>query len=196
MHDGTRPSHRRALPALTAILVVTCGLVAGCGASGGPAGLGGGAAITEAPTSTTMSEAAALADATRLLDPTGTGRETPAEVACVKQTVVDDPNIDELAHNMATYANKDLRQAVMTRYLNCASDFVLDLYMAYAPASLTADQRACIRARYTRLTVARLAEVMVQDPDAGQTGPLLISSCTGNDVGDPFAGIDTVPPTP
>ena len=72
---------------------------------------------------------------------------------------------------MAQIENKDLRQLVMTDYLNCAYNFVLDLYMRFAPSDLSPRQKACIRSKFTELNVNRLSEVMVEDPDAGYTGP-------------------------
>ena len=144
-------------------------------------------ALNPAP-GTTFSPQARLAQARSLLDPSGTGRVTAAEVECVAKEVSDNPAREQIASNMARIRNKDLQETVMLAYLGCAYDFVLDTYIAYVPASLTPDQRACIRGTYKKLDLRRFAEVIVVDPDAGQTGPLIIKTCTvGGDGTDPFA---------
>jgi len=58
-------------------------------------------------------------------------------------------NLTELAGNceavvICVSADKDLREVVMIDYLTCAYDFVLNLYMRFAPASL-AWSRALLR---------------------------------------------------
>ena len=102
---------------------------------------------------------------------------TAAQVACVARVVVQNSNVDQIANDMAQINNADLRELVMTDYLLCAYNFVLDLYMRFAPAGLSKPQLACIRSKFTQLEVGRLAEVMVLDPDAGYTGPLVINAC-------------------
>jgi hypothetical protein len=121
---------------------------------------------------------AQLAEARRLLDPDHEPKSpTEAQVVCVAQAVVLQPPIDEIAEDMAQIENKDLRQLVMTDYLNCAYNFVLDLYMRFAPSDISPAQKVCIRSKFTELNVNRLSEVMVLDPDAGYTGPLVIHAC-------------------
>jgi hypothetical protein len=121
---------------------------------------------------------AQLAEARRLLDPDHEPKSpTLKQVECVAGAVVLEPTIDEIAEDMAQIENKDLRQLVMTDYLNCAYNYVLDLYMRFAPTDLSAPQKVCIRSKFTQLNVNRLSEVMVLDPDAGYTGPLVIHAC-------------------
>jgi hypothetical protein len=121
---------------------------------------------------------AQLAEARRLLDPDHEPKSpTLTQVECVAQAVVLQPTIDEIAEDMAQIENKDLRQLVMTDYLNCAYNFVLDLYMRFAPSDISPQQKVCIRSKFTQLNVNRLSEVMVEDPDAGYTGPLVIHAC-------------------
>ena len=116
---------------------------------------------------------AQLAEARRLLDPDHEPKPpTTAQVACVARVVVLNPTVDEIANDMAQIENGDLRELVMTDYLHCAYDFVLDLYMRFAPSGLSTEEKACIRSKFTQLTVQRLSEVMVYDPDAGYTGPV------------------------
>jgi len=132
--------------------------------------------------------AAQLAEARRLIDPDNEPRSpTAAEVACVARVVVLNPTIDQIANDMAQIQNKDLRQLVMTEYLDCAYNYVLDLYMRFAPAGLSPPQLACIRSEFTRLNLNRLAEVMADDPDAGYTGPLVIHACQTGAKTDPLA---------
>ncbi len=146
------------------------------------------------PPGTSPTGADRLVEARTLLDPTRTGKVTDEQVACVATAVVDNPAREQIASNMGRIRNKDMQQVVMASYLSCAFDFVLDTYMAYAPADLTMPQRACIRATYTKLELQRLAEVIVVDPDAAQTGPLVVKACTtGGDGGDPFAGVAPPP---
>jgi hypothetical protein len=158
------------LPAIAATVVLV-----GCGGSSvaGPPG-------TNAPTSQQ------LAEATRLLDPLHTGKTTRIEDDCVARTVVENTNLDILANDMAQVTNGDLRQAVMTAYLLCAYNFVLDIYMRFAPAGLSAPEKACIRSKFAQLDVGRLAEVMVLDPDAAYTGPLVIESCSSGSTTNPL----------
>ena len=60
-----------------------------------------------------------------------TGKTTTAENQWVARVVVQNPNLDILANDMAQVTNKDLREAVMTSYLGCAYNFVLDTYMRF-----------------------------------------------------------------
>jgi hypothetical protein len=130
------------------------------------------------PTQGSPPNKAQLDEASRLLNPDNQspGPDTKG-VDCVARVVVQDPNVDALANDMAQVPNKDLRQLVMTDYLNCAYNFVLDLYMRFAPSGLSADELGCIRQKFTELDVNTLSEVMVEDPDAGQTGPLVMHAC-------------------
>ena len=123
--------------------------------------------------------AAQLAEAKRLLNPENASPKPPSEsdVDCVARVVVKNPTVDQIANDMAQIPNKDLRQLVMTDYLHCAYNFVLDLYMRFAPAGMSAAELECIRAKFTELNINTLSEVMVEDPDAGQTGPLLMHAC-------------------
>jgi hypothetical protein len=131
--------------------------------------------------------AAQLAEARRLIDPeNGPVEPTAQQVDCVARVVVMNPAVDQIANDMAQTPNKDLREVVMIDYLTCAYDFVLDLYMRYAPASLTAEKRSCVRLKFTQLTVKRLAEVIVEDPDAGYTAPLLIHACETGSTENPL----------
>jgi hypothetical protein len=104
----------------------------------------------------------------------------------VAKVVVLNPDLDQIANDMAQIPNKDLRQAVMTAYLQCAYNYVLDLYMRFAPAGLGGSELACIRSKFTQLDVGRLSEVIVEDPDAGYTGPLVIKSCTTGSSSNPL----------
>ena len=132
--------------------------------------------------------AAQLAEAKRLVDPDHEPTEpTPAQIVCVARVVVLNPTVDEIANDMAQIQNADLRELVMTDYLRCAYNFVLDLYMRFAPAGLSHPELACIRSEFSRLEVGRLAEVMVLDPDAGYTGPLAIHACETGAKTDPLA---------
>ena len=45
---------------------------------------------------------------------------------------------------------------------------------------------ACIRSKFTELTVQRLSEVMILDPDAGYTGPLVIHPCQTGSKSNPL----------
>jgi hypothetical protein len=131
--------------------------------------------------------AAQLAEARRLLDPDHEPKPpTAAQVACVARVVVLDPTVDEIANDMAQIENGDLRELVMTDYLHCAYDFVLDLYMRFAPSNLTPEQKSCVRSKFTQLTVQRLSEVMILDPDAGYTGPLTIHLCQTGSTANPL----------
>jgi len=146
---------------------------------------------------TTLTPEQRQSEARSLLDPTHTGKVSPAEVDCVAASVVDDPLREQVASRMARVQNKDLQQMVMGAYLQCAYDFVLDQYMVYAPQDLTAQQKTCVRGTYKALDVQRFAEVIVLDPDAGQTGPLVLKACRGQgDGSDPFAVVaPTQPPS-
>jgi hypothetical protein len=132
---------------------------------------------------------AQLAEARRLVDPDHEpASPNNAEVECVARVVVLNPNVDEIANDMAQIPNADLRELVMTDYLGCAYNYVLNLYMRFAPSDLTAPQKTCVRKQFTLLTVKRLSEVMVLDPDAGYTGPLVIQACkSGTAKVDPLA---------
>ena len=171
---------RRAV-VIGAIAIVGTLVLAGCGSSSKP------------QTATTTSgsggpTAAQLAEARRLIDPDNEPTSpSAATVDCVAKVVVLNPSIDQVANDMAQIQNKDLRQLVMTEYLRCGYDYVLNLYMRFAPAGLSAPQLACIRRQFTQLQVSRLAEVMVEDPDAGYTGPLVIHACETGAKTDPLA---------
>ena len=174
---------RSVLPTVSRRLLVfaclLCLVAAACGGSSNKQPAAG--AQGTPPTKAQLDEAA------RLLNPDNNSPGPPAAgISCVASNVVQDPNVDELANDMAQVPNKDLRQLVMTDYLHCAYDFVLDLYMRFAPANLGADQLKCIREKFTQLTVDTLSEVMVEDPDAGQTGPLVIQACATHSSVNPI----------
>jgi hypothetical protein len=167
---------------VVAIMVAASSVFAACGGASKPGAptlpAGGSGGLT----------AAQLAEAKRLVDPDNEPiPPTRAEIACVARVVVLNPSIDEIANDMAQLNNADLRQLVMTEYLDCAYNFVLDLYMRFAPAGLSRTALSCIRSEFTRLNVNRLAEVMVLDPDAGYTGPLVIHACQTGAKTDPLA---------
>jgi hypothetical protein len=159
-------------------------VVADCGGSDAATkssnGTGGG------PSSGAPS-AAQLAEARRLINPNGVAQAPKAaEVDCVARVVVQNPTVDQIANDMAQIPDKDLRQLVMTDYLNCAYNFVLDLYMRFAPAGLSSSELACIRSKFTELDTGRLSEVIVEDPDAGYTGPLVIQACESGARSNPL----------
>jgi hypothetical protein len=134
-----------------------------------------------------------LDEARRLVNPDNSpGTLTDNEVDCVARTIVMNPDMDQIANDMAQIENKDLREVVMIDYLTCAYNFVLDLYMRFAPSGLNSTELACIRSKFTELTVKRLAEVIVEDPDAGYTGPLVIRACKSHAPGNPLAHV-TIP---
>ena len=163
-------------------VVLTLLMLAACGGSKS------GASTTTPVSGAGRLTAAQLAEARRLIDPDNEPKSpTAPEVACVARVVVLNPTIDQIANDMAQIQNKDLRQLVMTEYLDCAYNYVLDLYMRFAPAGLSPPQLACIRSEFTRLNVNRLAEVIADDPDAGYTGPLVIHACQTGAKTDPLA---------
>jgi hypothetical protein len=168
------PGGERERPLLVLGALAGCLVLAACGKSTSPRP--GSAAPTKSQ----------IAEATRLIDPLKTGKTTTAENQCVARVVVQNPNLDILANDMAQVTNKDLREAVMTSYLGCAYNFVLDTYMRFAPAGLSSAEAACIRTKFTELPVSRLAEVMVKDPDAEYTGPLVIQACTTGSTSNPL----------
>ena len=175
MSEGAGTRYRRV--AALAWVAIALTVAAGCGGSK-PASHPGPSAPT----------AAQLAEARRLLDPDNLQKDpAPADVACVARVVVQDPNVDAIANDMAQIADKDLRELVMTDYLHCAYDYVVDLYMRFAPAGISPAQLKCIRSKFTELTVKRLSEVIVEDPDAGYTGPLVIASCKSGAKTNPLA---------
>jgi hypothetical protein len=156
-------------------------VVASCGGSSGSSAADNGSKGGD-PTH------AQLEEARRLLDPENDPQQPqPQEVDCVARVVVQNPTVDEIANDMAQIPNKDLRQLVMTDYLHCAYNYVLDLYMRFAPPGLSAEELRCIRGKFTELDVNLLSEVMVEDPDAGQTGPLVMNACRSGSPQNPLA---------
>ena len=165
-------------PRTPVVVIVVALTLAACGGGREPARVSAAAARKAARAGTPGLTPAQLAEATRLLDPDHEPKSpNAAQVACVARVVVRNPPVDEIANDMAQIQNGDLRQLVMTDYLQCAYDYVLDLYMRFAPAGLSPAELACIRSKFTQLSVSRLSEVMVLDPDAGYTGPLVIHAC-------------------
>jgi hypothetical protein len=163
---------------------LVAGCIAGCGNNKGGTSQGPGK-----PT------AVEVAQARRLLDPQNTGLTTQQQDTCVAEAVVQNPDMDELANDMAQIQNGDLRQAVMSAYLVCAYNFVLDIYMRFAPTSFTAAEKTCLRDQFTQLDVGTLAEIIVQDPDAQYVGPAVIHACLSHSGVDPLKHIQ-IPSTP
>jgi hypothetical protein len=173
-HPGRR-SLRTVSVVSSASIVLAVVAAAGCGGSGAAAKSSNG---SSAGPSTGAPSAAQLAEARRLINPNGDAQAPKAaDVECVARVVVQNSTVDQIANDMAQIPNKDLRQLVMTDYLDCAYDYVLDLYMRFAPAGLSSSELACIRSKFTQLDTGRLSEVIVEDPDAGYTGPLVIKAC-------------------
>jgi hypothetical protein len=110
----------------------------------------------------------------------------PAAVRCVAKTVVENPLLDQVANDIAQVPNKDLRQAVMFAYLQCGYNYILDTYMRFAPPGLGKTQLTCVRSKFAQLSVQSLAEVIVEDPDAGYTGPLVIQACKSGSKTNPL----------
>ena len=166
------------LMSVTAVLAIAA---CGGGSSPGPPRAGSGSGGSGGFT------AAQVAEARRLLDPDNEpSSPTAAQIACVVHTIVLDPTVDQIANDMAQIEDKDLRQLVMTDYLTCAYNYVLDLYMRFAPAGLTPTMKTCIRSKFTQLNINRLSEVIVEDPDAGYTGPLTIHLCQTGSKSNPL----------
>jgi hypothetical protein len=131
--------------------------------------------------------AAQLAEAARLVNIGDSPTPPPANVvACVARVVVQDPPMDELANDIAQIGNGDLRQNVMDAYLHCGYDYILDTYMRFAPPGLSKAQLTCIRSKFTELSLSSMSEVIVLDPDAGRTGPLVIQACAAGSKSNPL----------
>jgi hypothetical protein len=131
--------------------------------------------------------AAQLAEAARLVNIGDSPTPPPANVvACVARVVVQNPPMDELANNIAQIGNGDLRQNVMDAYLHCGYDYILDTYMRFAPPGLSKTELACIRSKFTELSLTSMSEVIVLDPDAGRTGPLVIQACASGSKSNPL----------
>ena len=177
------PSLRRRGAVLGAVVAFAVLAGSACSGSSTP-----GADATGTTTASRVTSAQ-LAEARRLVDPDNEpATPTNSEVECVARVVVQNPNVDEIANDMAQIQDADLRELVMTDYLGCAYNYVLNVYMRFAPSDLTPAQKTCVRKQFTLLTVKRLSEVMVLDPDAGYTGPLVIQACkTGTAQVDPLA---------
>ena len=130
---------------------------------------------------------AQLAEAARLVNIGESPKPPPAHVvACVAATVVKSPFLDQAANDISQIPNKDVRQAVMYAYLTCGYNYITDTYMRFAPAGLSKPELACIRSKFTQLNVNSFAEVIVEDPDAGYTGPLVIHSCEAHSNANPL----------
>jgi hypothetical protein len=179
--DARRVDPRAGIVLIAVIMSAVVGTAA-CGSSGPAPKPSGGAG-----SATGVATAAQLAEARRLLDPNNQPQvPTADEIACVARVVVQDPTVDQIANDMAQIPNKDLRQLVMTDYLHCAYNYVLDLYMRFAPADLSPSALSCIRSKFTELDINRLSEVIVEDPDAGYTGPLVIQACQSGSQSNPL----------
>jgi hypothetical protein len=131
--------------------------------------------------------AAQYKEAARLVNVGGLKSEPPAAaVRCVAKTVVANPLLDQVANDIAQIDNKDLRQAVMFAYLLCGYNYIVDTYMRFAPPGLSKTQLKCIRSKFTQLPTQSLSEVIVEDPDAGYTGPLVIQACKSGSKANPL----------
>jgi hypothetical protein len=136
------------------------------------------------PNGTTKAQ---LAEARRLVNIGALKTEPPTSVVnCVAHVVVQNPLLDQAANDIAQIADKDLRQAVMFSYLQCGYNYILDSYMRFAPADLGKAQLACVRSKFTQLDRQTFAEVIVLDPDAGYTGPLVIQACKSGSKTNPL----------
>ena len=51
---------------------------------------------------------------------------------------------------------------------------------------LTGPELDCVRSKFAELTTKRLSEVIVEDPDAGYTGPLAIQACKSGSPTNPL----------
>jgi hypothetical protein len=131
--------------------------------------------------------AAQYKEAARLVNVGGLKSPPPAPIVrCVAKTVVENPLLDQVANDIAQIDNKDLRQSVMFAYLLCGYSYILDTYMRFAPPSLGKKQLACVRSKFAQLPTQSLAEVIVEDPDAGYTGPLVIQACKSGSKSNPL----------
>jgi hypothetical protein len=151
----------------------------------------GGQTTGASPSSTSGSTGgvttAQLTEARRLVNIGASPTPPPAAVvACVARTVVQNPLLDQVANDISQIPNKDLRQAVMFGYLQCGYNYITDSYMRFAPAGLSKPQLACVRSKFTQLDVNSFAEVIVEDPDAGFTGPLVIQACKSGSKSNPL----------
>jgi hypothetical protein len=181
-----RPCFHRPRPLLVAAIALVV-LGAACG--------GGHSRATSTSSSTAPSgdqvTPAQLAEAKRLVNIGDSPQPPPAPVvACVAATVVQNPFLDQVANDIAQVPDKDARQAVMYAYLQCGYSYITDTYMRFAPAGLTPTQLACIRSKFTQLDPNRFAEVIVEDPDAGYTGPLVIAACKSGAKKNPLLNPD------
>ena len=111
-------------------------------------------------------------------------------VVCVAATVVKNPFLDQAANDISQIPNKDVRQSVMYAYLTCGYNYITDTYMRFAPVGLSKDELACVRSKFTQLDANRFAEVIVEDPDAGYTGPLVIQACRSGSKSNPLLNSD------
>ena len=152
-------------------------------------GSGSEHAVHVPPTSVAPGDvsAAQYKEAARLVNVGGLKTPPPRPVVlCVAKTIVRNPLLDQVANDIAQVPNKDLRQAVMFGYLECGYNYILDTYMRFAPAGLGKTQLACVRSKFTQLDTQSLAEVIVEDPDAGYTGPLVIQACKSGSKSNPL----------
>jgi hypothetical protein len=153
-------------------------LLVAAAACGGSSSGGSAAATTVAGDGTGAPTPAELKEASRLVNLGDSSKPPPSDVVdCVARTVVRNPLLDQAANNIAQIPDKDLREAVMYSYLQCGHTYILDTYMRFAPAGLTKKQLACIRSKFDELRGHTFAEVIVLDPDAEFTGPLVIQAC-------------------
>lgn len=126
-------------------------------------------------------------EAARLVNVGGLKSTPPKNVVlCVAKTVVENPLLDQVANDISQIPNKDLRQAVMFGYLVCGYNYIIDTYMRFAPPGLGKTQLACVRSKFTQLPTQSMAEVIVEDPDAGYTGPLVIQACKSGSKANPL----------
>ncbi|HEX4489882.1 MAG TPA: hypothetical protein VH914_01640 [Acidimicrobiia bacterium] len=131
--------------------------------------------------------AAQYKEAARLVNVGGLKSAPPATIVrCVAKTVVENPLLDQVANDIAQIENKDLRQAVMFAYLLCGYNYIVDTYMRFAPPGMSKPDLKCVRSKFTQLPTQSLAEVIVEDPDAGYTGPLVIQACKSGSKANPL----------
>jgi hypothetical protein len=172
------------------VYVVALGLtvVAACGGASRARGATTSSTDPYAPGPPTPAQ---LAEASRLVNIGASPDSPPAPVvACVAATVVKNPFLDQAANDISQIPNKDVRQAVMYAYLQCGYNYITDTYMRFAPAGLSESELACVRSKFTQLDVNRFAEVIVEDPDAGYTGPLVIHACESGSKSNPLLNPD------
>jgi hypothetical protein len=163
------------------VLVLVVGLAA-CGGDDDEPDIHAATSVKPGDVSTAQYEEAA-----RLVNVGELKTAPPAPIVrCVAKTVVENPLLDQVANDIAQIDNKDLRQAVMFAYLLCGYNYIVDTYMRFAPPGMSKPDLKCVRSKFTQLPTQSLAEVIVEDPDAGYTGPLVIQACKSGSKANPL----------